>query len=124
MSTKVTGLKLESRRGQSADLLAQKKLFCLGSRDPWSHLGAARLEVVGAGTWKTPSTCRSVTFLALREGALQPGALSTLASTRAPRASSNGIGTKQLSALAVSRYHPRGDCHQPPDAEAELSSAT
>lgn len=27
MSTKVTGLKLESRKGQSAGLLVQKKLF-------------------------------------------------------------------------------------------------
>lgn len=82
----VTGLKLESRKGQSTGLIVQNNIFCLGTRDPMCHLGTASLQALWAGTWKTPKACRTVKCLALQEGALQPGAPSTLASTQAPGA--------------------------------------
>lgn len=106
----VTGLKLKCRKGQSTGLLVQHNVFCLGTRDPGSHLGAAIPQALCAGTWKTPNACRTVKCLALHsasKSSLQPGALSVLASTElAPRAFRNGTGTKQFSSLAVSRYHP------------------
>lgn len=105
-SVTVTGLKLEDRKGQSAGLLVQNQVFCLGTRDSGCHLEAARLQALWAGTWKIPRASRTVKCLTLQEGALQPGALSTLANTQAPRAFWNSIRTKQFSTLAVPRYHP------------------
>lgn len=49
-----------------------KNVYCLGSRDAGNHLVVARLQALWAGTWRTPSTHRTATFLLCRREPCSP----------------------------------------------------
>lgn len=118
----VSVLKPKSEKGPSTGLLVQSNVFCLGSGDPGCHLGAARLQALWLGIWKTPKTCRAVKCLALQQGASEPGALSALASAQTTGGLSKMHQDKALFNPGRIHIPPMlQNCHWAPDPEARLS---